>query len=216
MEKIKAMKRVGLAAHIWLAEIPPNQWLRSAFDTTSKVIYTTNNCTKCFNAWIDTYRDKLVLSLMEYIRRKIMNKFISQYIDAQEWPHKFPSIMHNKLAKVIEQGRKLMVFWGSEASYKTLENYTINNVVNMESRECNYRYWQISGIPCKHAACVILYLRQDRKDFVHDYLKKEAFIIMYSGIINPIPDNIMWFDVGCQHPLPLIKRTLVSRPKKIR
>lgn len=54
MEKIKAVKRVGLAAHTWLVEIPQNQWSRSAFDTTSKVVHIINNCTKCFNAWITT------------------------------------------------------------------------------------------------------------------------------------------------------------------
>lgn len=77
MEKIKKVKTVGIAAHAWLSEIPPSKWSRSAFDTTSKIVHTTNNRTECFNAWIDTYRDKPVLNLMEYMSRKIMNRFIS-------------------------------------------------------------------------------------------------------------------------------------------
>ncbi|KAJ4720930.1 Transposase, MuDR, plant [Melia azedarach] len=157
-----------------------------------------------------------MLSLMEYMRRKIMSRFISQHAYAQVWPHNLPSIVHNKLAKAVEQGRKLMVFWGGGVTYETLENYTKNNVVNMELRECDCRYWQISGIPCKHVACVILYLRRDPEGFVHNYFKKDAFMKTYSGIINPIPDRVMWSDVDCQLPLPLIKRNPIGRPKKLR
>lgn len=51
---------------------------------------------------------------------------------------------------------------------------------------------------------------------MHDYLKNEAFIRMYSDIINPIPEHVMWFDIGCQHPFPPIKKTHIGIPKKIR
>lgn len=55
MEKIKKVKIIGIAAHTWLSEIHPSQWSRLVFDTTSKIVRTTNNCIERFNAWIDTY-----------------------------------------------------------------------------------------------------------------------------------------------------------------
>lgn len=86
----------------------------------------------------------------------------------------------------------------------------------METRECNCRNWQISGIPCKHDACIILYLRKNLVDYVHAYLKNEAFMRTYYGIINPIPTKEFWDDVGCEPLLSPNKWNPIGRPKKLR
>lgn len=110
MEKIKTLKKVSLTAYAWLAKIPPNEWSRLAFDTTLKIVHTTNNCTECLNVWINIYRDKLVLILMEYIRRKFMTKPISQYVYAQAWSHNLPLLCITSLLKLSNKERNWWCF----------------------------------------------------------------------------------------------------------
>ena len=88
--------------------------------------------------------------------------------------------------------------------------------MNIGEVTCDCGMWQISGLPCKHAAAVFMYNRVFSHDHVHWYYTKEAVKLTYSGAINPIPEESRWPEYHSQHIDPPAKRTKVGRPKKIR
>lgn len=78
-----------------------------------------------------------------------MNSFISYHANAQLWPNNLPLVVNQKLAEAVEQERKLIPHWRSGEKYESQENCSTNHVVNMKTKECDCRNWQISGISCK-------------------------------------------------------------------
>lgn len=58
----------------WLMQENPETWARSYFSTKSKCDIQVNNLSESFNKYILLARDKLIISMVEWIRRKLMNK----------------------------------------------------------------------------------------------------------------------------------------------
>lgn len=55
-------------------QVPPCHWSRNAFDETIKNDHITNSMIKSFNSQLGAYRQKLILTLLEHIRRKVMKR----------------------------------------------------------------------------------------------------------------------------------------------
>ncbi|XP_073030623.1 uncharacterized protein [Primulina eburnea] len=54
-------------------------------------------------------------------------------------------------------------------------------------RSCNWRYWQINKLPCKHACAAIESKSMSFYAFCDKYFKIEMYRQTYRGIINHIP-----------------------------
>lgn len=50
-------------------------WARHKFDEHVKIDHVTNNMTESFNAYVVKVREKPILTLLEWIRRKTMTRF---------------------------------------------------------------------------------------------------------------------------------------------
>ncbi|XP_058216684.1 uncharacterized protein LOC131327546 [Rhododendron vialii] len=72
---IKTLESLDKGAHKWLKDIPAEQWCRSHFSPRSKCDYLVNNLSESFNNYILEARDKPIISMLEWIRRKVMNRF---------------------------------------------------------------------------------------------------------------------------------------------
>ena len=58
--------------------------------------------------------------------------------------------------------------------------------VDIMKRTCTCRGWEMSGIPCEHAAAVILSIGQNVVDFVQDWYKFPMQELIYSGSFSGI------------------------------
>lgn len=54
--------------------IPVYMWIRHAYALKVKGDHITNNMIESFNQWIDDLRNKIILSLLEVSRVKLINK----------------------------------------------------------------------------------------------------------------------------------------------
>ncbi|XWS19190.1 hypothetical protein CRYUN_Cryun32bG0110200 [Craigia yunnanensis] len=68
------MKALSTTAHQWLQEKYPSQWSKSHFSTIVKCDMLLDNLFESFNKFILDARDKLILTLMETLRTKLMQK----------------------------------------------------------------------------------------------------------------------------------------------
>ncbi|XP_059635755.1 uncharacterized protein LOC132277932 [Cornus florida] len=78
------------------------------------------------------------------------------------------------------------------------------------------RYWDITGIPCKHAVAAILDRRFDPELFVHPSYYRETYLKSYGYVITPVSLKNLKREVGTAPILPPPHRTRPGRPKKIR
>lgn len=84
--------------------------------------------------------------------------------------------------------------------------------VDLESRLCTCRLWEISGIPCVHACAALNYTHQQAKGFVSNYFSKEMFAHTYKGNIRPLNGCSMWAKTPYIRPLPPMARRMPGRP----
>ena len=84
MTKIKTTKKDTQVAYDYLIKIDKKQWARHAFPDDAKVDHVTNNLSESWNSWLNECKDKPVLTLMEFIRKKVMKILYKRHSDARK------------------------------------------------------------------------------------------------------------------------------------
>ncbi|CAI9289777.1 unnamed protein product [Lactuca saligna] len=79
-----------------------------------------------------------------------------------------------------------------------LEGY----VINLQSKVCSCRLWDISGIPCVHAQCAILFTGQDHVQFISEWFNVDRFKAIYANNILPVNGRNLWPRTSYIKPLP--------------
>ncbi|KAL5775245.1 hypothetical protein ACOSP7_012802 [Xanthoceras sorbifolium] len=82
---MKSIKDDSVKAYDYLIKTGHNKWARHTFDPRIKSDHNTNNMSKCFNNWIKNTRNKLILTLMEFLRRKIMVRFHEKWEEVEKF-----------------------------------------------------------------------------------------------------------------------------------
>lgn len=58
--------------------------------------------------------------------------------------------------------------------------------VNLDTKTCDCKGWEISSVSCKHALLAIIYKRLKIENYYDDYFKKNAYLRAHRDIIHPI------------------------------
>lgn len=80
----------------------------------------------------------------------------------------------------------MSIFWQVTECGKVKDTKTIM-VVDLKSRSCICREWDISRIPCVHASATILGDNENVDDYVSEYYYVETYKKMYNHVIMLIP-----------------------------
>ncbi|RYR78062.1 hypothetical protein Ahy_A01g002815 [Arachis hypogaea] len=199
MEKMKTFDN---NAYQYLMDIPLHTWSTHAFYTNHKSPHITNNVCESFNAWIDNLRSMTVLKLVDGLRVKIMMRFYTQFSSTASWSYNVGPRIATEINKTTEDARYCKVYDG-------FTRFPVNLVLHT----CECKAWQISGLPCKHGAAAIIYIREKVENYCDAYYHKDKYIIAYFGLHSPLPDLDTLDDTNVLPP-PL--RRLPGRPRKSR
>ena len=85
---MQGLQKLSKEAFDCLDEKPKSQWARHALDPRSVSPHITNNMTESFNSWVDNLRGKTILTLVEQVRLKLMEKLHERYITRCNWETK--------------------------------------------------------------------------------------------------------------------------------
>ncbi|KAG5572231.1 hypothetical protein H5410_061997 [Solanum commersonii] len=123
-EKVHAMSQLGKKEIIEdLLHYDPKNWSRAFFQTHSKCDVVENNLCETFNSWILAARHKSIITMLEVIRHKMMNRHIDMI--------KFVEIRHCTYGK--DNTRKKQGISEGEYSF----------VVDLEKKHCDCRLWML-------------------------------------------------------------------------
>ena len=174
-----------------------------------------NNMSESFNAFILDARDKPIITMLEIIRSKIMERIAGR-----------KAAMAAKLGTVCPKIKKL-VDVNIEKSIGYSQKFNGEHafevgahgkqfVVNVKSRTCSCGAWQLSGIPCPHSIPCLIASSQSPLESVANCYKINTFLRTYSHVLQPLEGMSQW-PRDRLFPLQQPKEVrLPGRPKKSR
>ncbi|KAH9793175.1 SWIM-type domain-containing protein [Citrus sinensis] len=143
-----------------LRKLPAKFWSRHAFDNNCKSDHCTNNVTESFNAWVGIQRKMPILTMLEWIRKKLIKRLINRKQKAMACGNKIPRRIYDKMMKHLQIGSVNPISRASEWLYEVDDSYR-TYIVDLEHYICDCGYWQVSGIPCIHAMPCISHNHKD-------------------------------------------------------
>ncbi|XP_013616913.1 PREDICTED: uncharacterized protein LOC106323314 [Brassica oleracea var. oleracea] len=149
------LKNYDPGAHASLIKTKPKTWSRAFFKIGSYCNDNLDNLCESFNKTIREPRKKPLLDMSEEIRHQCMTRNYNRSKMAKDMKTRFTQKTHKELDKVKKKSKECSLRWaiGPETE---VEDKDQAYVVNLENETCACRSWQMNGIPCIHAAKVIL------------------------------------------------------------
>nr|KAJ0207509.1 hypothetical protein LSAT_V11C500261200 [Lactuca sativa]KAJ0207802.1 hypothetical protein LSAT_V11C500261320 [Lactuca sativa] len=208
---------VSKDAILYLNENHKKIWSRSKFGTLVKCDYITNNISETFNSWVGDIRYKPVLDLLDAIREKLMERFDKKRSKVKKWKGPLVPKAKNYLKTITKNLGEFQVCRSSDN--KAEVNYKGSRWdVILDEKKCSCKKWQVTGLPCVHAAAFIAFTREPSWDkYVDTYFTVDKFKEAYALEIGPMPGKDQWVHIETVDKIypPIIKRP-PGRPKKNR
>ncbi|CAM0882428.1 unnamed protein product [Alopecurus aequalis] len=193
-------------------------WYRCGFGEASKVDYLTNNISESFNKQIKDFKGLNICNLVERLRELIVEKFclrrhVGEKLKGRILPHVIKQL--NALSKIIGRNK---ILWTTEheADVTLLDlKFVKRHIVNLQSRTCTCRVWQVSGKPCMHAIAFICSINGAQiETYVDDYYSVEKFKTAYAGSIPSMTDKSQWINVDLGLKVhPPLQQPMAGRPR---
>lgn len=199
----------------WLADKHPAEWSRSHFSKTAKCDMLVNNICECFNALILNARDSPLINCLEILRKQVMIRLFECRQQASKWSGLLCPVIGKKLAVFEKQAGG---YWAHQCDHHLFEVRGANDQhqVDLRSKTCSCKKWDLTGIPCRHVICAIWVTKNPVYDYVDSCYTVDTYLKTYSGSIHPMAGSHDWPTSDRQPPLPPLFITKVGRPKKLR
>jgi hypothetical protein len=215
--KMNEMKVVNFNAYEWLLKIPTKCWCKHAFPFYSRCDVLMNNLSESFNATILLQRDKPIITMFEWIRTYLMGRFAS----LRESARKYTGTITPKPLKRLNWEIEKSGSWCAEVTellrFQVFHTYfTEKFIVDLNKYSCTCNFWELVGIPCRHAVAAIRRKEDDPQKYVYRYYNIEKYRECYSEGITPISGENMWPKTDFPDILPPAYKRGPGRPKKLR
>lgn len=181
------LKELNEDAYNWLAMKDVRQWSRHALNSYVKSDMILSNIAETFNAWILDARDKPIITMLEKIRRLVMERFQKKREEGQKLQVNICPRIQKKLAVNVKKSRHMIAYWDGAECFEVENEHNLRRIVDMKNQTCSCFQWNLTGIPCAHAVAAIYHLRGKPEDYVNPYYHKETFFKAYKHIIHTVP-----------------------------
>ncbi|WVZ62371.1 hypothetical protein U9M48_012129, partial [Paspalum notatum var. saurae] len=212
MEKMKVLNK---DAHAWLEKMAPNTWVRAFFSEFPKSDILLNNNCEVFNKYILEARELPMLSMLERIKQQLMTRYYKKQQEVAEFVGTICPKIRKKVAKFAEFANVCYVMPSGSGVFQVLDR-EFQYIVDIGSRTCDCRKWNLTGIPCQHAISCLRHERIPPESVVHDCYSIESFKMAYGTNIKPCKDITCWEKVEGTQVLPPVYEKKVGRPPRCR
>jgi len=213
--RMEYMKKLSDEAHDDLLKVDPKLWSISHFSTRALCDDLTNNICESFNNYISEARDKPIISMLEWIRLKLMDRFYIKRNGMAKFGGPYCPNILNKLERIKKDASNCFARVSGRLIYQII-CADGDHVVNLTERTCTCRMWSVSGIPCKHAVTAIYEAHRDPMNYLHECYGKDAYLKTYDEQIMPIPGETEWIEDKLPPIQPPVIHRPPGRPKKLR
>ncbi|XP_060961780.1 uncharacterized protein LOC115715300 [Cannabis sativa] len=190
--KMNDLKEISEPAYNWLMKKAPTEWSKSHFKTSVKCDMLLNNLCESFNSTILDSRDKMIITLLESIHFWLMGRMCKKRQSVSKWNYSVGKRIFDIIEKNKKVAQQCICTKSIDGSFQV--TYITGQVlsVNLETRTCTCRSFDLTGIPCGHALACLWFSNLDAYEFVDPCYKKEAFEATYAKGITPMPSSDEW------------------------
>lgn len=98
------------------------------------------------------------------------------------------------LDKEIEKSGMWLPRMAGEFKFEVshMNDFSQKFVIDLEAQSCSCNFWELVGIPCKHAVSAIYDKGHEPGDYVNKYYRREAYEKCYRQMVSPINGECMW------------------------
>ncbi|KAK8639495.1 hypothetical protein V6N13_137871 [Hibiscus sabdariffa] len=163
-------------------------------------------------------RDKSIITLVESIRSTLMQRIAKKSAEAEKLTGPLCPKIIAKLDNAIKQSHRCWPIRAGGSMYQVSCGHLDQHSVNMQTRTCSCRKWQLTCIPCIHAISVILLLEENPESYVDPCYSVSRQMTIYSHFITPVRGENQWTHQHgmTENVLPPILRRPPERPHKKR
>lgn len=213
--KILEMEEISQDAAFWVRKVPPHLWANSYFEG-SRLGNLTANIIESLNSWILEASGLPIVQMMECIRRQLMTWFNERREASMQWSSTLVPSAERQVSDALDCARTHQVLRANEAQFEVISHQG-TYIVDVRSRCCSCKGWEVYGLPCSHAVAALLSCRQNVHRFSESCFTVASFRKAYSQTIHPIPDRTLWHEMsGDQQGEVSGEDVVVNPPKSLR
>ncbi|KAL5711470.1 hypothetical protein ACHQM5_021922 [Ranunculus cassubicifolius] len=188
----KVMEMVEIEKNVleWFQKYPPSLWAIAYFEGVRYGHFTLGVTELLYNWGLEGHELPIV-QMMEYIRVQMTNWFHERRNLANEWTSILVPSAEKRILEAIADSRCYQVLRANEVEFEIVSSER-TNIVDIRTRVCSCRRWQIYGLPCAHATAALLSCGQNAQLFAEHCFTVTSYRNTYSQLIIPIPEKSQW------------------------
>lgn len=190
-DNLEALKTYNSGAYDSLQRTAPTTWSRAFFREDSCTIDNSNNLSESFNKTIREARRKPLLEMLEDIRRQTMVRNAKRSTAGNRWKGKFTKKAQAEIEKSRADSKDLILYQTTGDEYE-VDDHGTGYRVDVHLKTCGCRKWQLKGIPCNHAMCVIIGKKLNLDDYVSEYFTTHKWQQTYARGMRVVQGMKLW------------------------
>lgn len=212
--KISEMVQISQDVLPWFHHFNPQLWAVAYFEGVRYGHFTLTVTELLYN-WALECHELPIVQMMEHIRHQLT----SWFHDRRNIGMRLTSILvpsaEKRISEAIADARCYKVLRANEVEFEIVSTER-TNIVDIRSRVCSCRRWQLYGLPCAHAAAALISCGQNAHLFAEPCFTVHSYLETYSQMIYPIPDKSLWKEPGEGAEGGGAKVDITIRPPKTR
>ncbi|GAA0140389.1 hypothetical protein LIER_35227 [Lithospermum erythrorhizon] len=209
------LKEMDAAAYEWISTNAgnPKHWCKAFFSVELKSDMLCNNLSESFNSFILSAKDKPIITMLERIRRFLMERIKDRKFSIGTKP----GPICPKITKILDRrtiyADGYTYTWNGVDGFKVYSHKGDHYKVDLRKKECSCRIWKLSDIPCIHAILAIYSRKQDLVNHVSNCYQLTTFGWMYENVLKPMTGPSEWENTDNITLLPPKYVRQAGRPK---
>ncbi|TXG50204.1 hypothetical protein EZV62_022728 [Acer yangbiense] len=211
------LRNINSGAAMYVADVGFERWSR-AYSPRKRYSLMSSNIVEAMNNAIKDCRELPITGVIDYIRGVLQHWFHDRRTSAGKLKSALTTKADVNIGVKDEKARYLRVYPITYYSF-LVKDGDLDGIVDLTSKTCTCREFDIDEIPCAHALACIRVRRFSYVDYCSPYYSSAFLATAYSGEIHPVGHPPEWLvpeDIASIVVLPPVGRRLPGRPKKNR
>ncbi|KAK2652060.1 hypothetical protein Ddye_011916 [Dipteronia dyeriana] len=214
---MEQLENMNSQAAMYITDVGFERWAR-AYSPRKRYNLTSYNIAEAMNNAIKTCQKLPITGVIDCIREVLQLWFYDRQTSAGKLKSTLTSKADVDIGVDDEKARNLTVYPITYYSF-LVKDRDLDGTVDLTSKTCTCREFDIDEIPCEHALACTRVRRFSYADYCSPYYSSAFLVASYSGKIHPVGHPPEWLvpeDIASIVVLPPVGRRFPERPKKNR